>query len=671
MGNNRVKFYGKEDRSNIFFVPRIKEIMDNFLSNQMTLNTIEEAIEIQNIIKYIDAEIFSDWTPEYIERIKDAKKELKRTVAKYLGTVKVEEILDFMKTLIYEYRDDFFETFAKFKYADKISEELFMKEFRESGIPIRFLLKSQYLITVYSDSIKSCILANPLSIEMLISNFTEKNREMILFPNNISKENWDKLLDEYIDDPNANINYMAILENPIKNLDSKIYFSVTPKQKIRIKKRYNEFSKSIMSKDSGLIINTVIYSNCDAYTDAVQKQKNQVTIREALDQSIVNNMLATNSGVLPKQIEYTMVSLVDKDQIDDDHSFESLLKYFSMDFDFFTEKLISNLPSYPNKEIGTISKNIGIKTVNSYEHGFYFNVKNEFAVIKIHAISTILNSWDLDIEDLINWFFTEYCAKQYDVRWLPLNFPHKDEIIGNRTSTLFRIEESIRKQYQILVTEDEIKSDLVNETPTPLISNLQSLHSTKYAILSESNLAKHLLYLIFNDQSQLNYINEEIMEDTFFDLILKHKLKISDFKEYHKEGLQCLIDNNIITEKNNILHFKNSVKTNLLHEIYIYGSISYINSSSEEKIVLKELEKEKLIVFSNTLFTKQETDYLNFLLNNKVYDNSWGIRNKYQHGVPHYDQENQYRNDYVYALLILLMYMVKINNELKHLQDTY
>ncbi|MGH2183037.1 hypothetical protein ACQ10C_15725, partial [Enterococcus faecalis] len=85
--------------------------------------------------------------------------------------------------------------------------------------------------------------------------------------------------------------------------------------------------------------------------------------------------------------------------------------------------------------------------------------------------------------------------------------------------------------------------------------------------------------------------------------------------------------------KNDILQFKNITKVNLLREIFLLGSTSYLHSSSEEKTALTELEKEGLIIFSNTLFTKQESDYLNFLLNNKVFDNSWAIRNRYQHGA--------------------------------------
>lgn len=670
METDRVKFYGKGDLSTVYFLPRVKKIIDTFLVDSVVPTSFEEALEIQNVIKYIDAEVFhKDWSSEYIDKIKDTKPKLKKAVANFFGTAKVEEILYSIGTIGYEYRDDFFENFAHFNYAKKISEKDFIKKFTKAGIPIQDLLKSQYFVTVYSSSIKRYLLTSPLSIEILISNFTDGNREKLYFPDNISKEEWNKLLDEYIDDPSANLNYIAILENPIKNLDRKKFFSITPKQKIRVKERSKKYRKNIISKDSGVLMSTIIYIERKAYKEAVNKEKDQMSIKEALDRSIVNNIMAAAGGTESQLFKCSMNALIDKAQIDDDHSFESLLKYFCTNFKFFTEKMIVNLPSYPNKEMGTVTKTMGVKTDNSYNYGFYFNMKNQLAVFKIQTISSILNSWNLDIEDLIEWFFTEYCVKQYGVSWLSLNLPHKDENTGNRTSTFFRIEESIRTQYHVFTEENEIDSDLVNETSTPPISNLKSLLPIKHAYLSENDLAKGVLHLLFDDQSRITYINKEIKGDSFFDLLLSHDLSISDFQEYHRATLQHLIDINILIEKKGILQFESITKIKLLREIYWYGSTSYLHSSSEEKVALAELKEEELIVFSNKFFSKEESDYLNFLLNNKVFDNSWAIRNRYQHGVPNYDDLKQYGEDNALSLLILMIYVVKIDDELKNRQQ--
>ncbi|EKZ4889196.1 hypothetical protein QNS99_002883, partial [Listeria monocytogenes] len=101
-----------------------------------------------------------------------------------------------------------------------------------------------------------------------------------------------------------------------------------------------------------------------------------------------------------------------------------------------------------------------------------------------------------------------------------------------------------------------------------------------------------------------------------------------------------------------------------LRNIYLFGVTSFIHASNEEKAVLDELERENIIVFDKSLFTKQESDYLNFMLNNKSFDNSWAIRNGYQHGAPNYENGDQYENDNAIALLVLIHDMIKIDDEL-------
>ncbi|MCU9767274.1 hypothetical protein N4803_00700, partial [Enterococcus faecalis] len=55
-----------------------------------------------------------------------------------------------------------------------------------------------------------------------------------------------------------------------------------------------------------------------------------------------------------------------------------------------------------------------------------------------------------------------------------------------------------------------------------------------------------------------------------------------------------------------------------------------------------------------------EVDYLNYILNNSEFDNALGLRNKYSHGS--IVEENE--TDYFYTLIILVIYVIKINEEL-------
>jgi hypothetical protein len=84
----------------------------------------------------------------------------------------------------------------------------------------------------------------------------------------------------------------------------------------------------------------------------------------------------------------------------------------------------------------------------------------------------------------------------------------------------------------------------------------------------------------------------------------------------------------------------------------------------KEKAKINEMLADGRLNAKNALFSDPEMDYLNFLLNNSTFDNSWSIRNNYQHGIPNYDSPNHYEFDNHIALLVLLNHVVKINDEL-------
>ena len=68
-----------------------------------------------------------------------------------------------------------------------------------------------------------------------------------------------------------------------------------------------------------------------------------------------------------------------------------------------------------------------------------------------------------------------------------------------------------------------------------------------------------------------------------------------------------------------------------------------------------------MICYENTLFSKNEYDYLNFYLNSK-FSNGLELRNKYAHGT-HSTDGSQHFNDYFKFLEILVLIIIKINEE--------
>lgn len=67
--------------------------------------------------------------------------------------------------------------------------------------------------------------------------------------------------------------------------------------------------------------------------------------------------------------------------------------------------------------------------------------------------------------------------------------------------------------------------------------------------------------------------------------------------------------------------------------------------------------------YGNTLFSRPEQEYLNYMLNKAEFSNGQDLRNKYLHDTHPQDEKTQYQ-DYLELLKIMILIIIKINEEL-------
>ena len=68
------------------------------------------------------------------------------------------------------------------------------------------------------------------------------------------------------------------------------------------------------------------------------------------------------------------------------------------------------------------------------------------------------------------------------------------------------------------------------------------------------------------------------------------------------------------------------------------------------------------LYYENTLFTKPEAAYLNYMLNKSEFSNGLDLRNKYVHSTYPIDKEIQYI-DYAKLMKVTVLVIIKINEE--------
>ncbi len=101
----------------------------------------------------------------------------------------------------------------------------------------------------------------------------------------------------------------------------------------------------------------------------------------------------------------------------------------------------------------------------------------------------------------------------------------------------------------------------------------------------------------------------------------------------------------------------------ILYDLFIKEVICYQYLDEEQKAIVDKMISDNDLYSETTLFSIPEQQYLSYMLNDKLFSNGPEIRNKYAHGNYPSD-ENKHHENYIFLLNIMIMTIVKINEEI-------
>ena len=467
-----------------------------------------EIIEYHNLLKFLKDKDFSNISSgkdvdEYIPKIN-------KLLSIYFHNKTKSDIVDDLKfmfdscnseglrgderIIILNYQEDYLECFEKHNLSKKIDEASLEEVIQSLNIPARILLRTNYLYQKYPKLMKKVFLSDAKNFELLFDNYTDNyggNKKKYYIPKNITKNEMYQLCQQYIENEIANVNYLKLIEQGIQDLTE---MNIDGKLKLRAKEKIDKIEKAHLFNKDGTFISNGFSQEIIVYTRKEDYEKDKSEMK----------------------------GLIDIDWLKENHEPETLLKYLMHLEYFFTKNWILNLCSFPSFESSIFEKVFGIKTKKHYETGYYFLLKNKLIQLCFQAFETFLkNGLDTRIEDLIHFFFTEYSEVNYQIKWLGLDFAKVDEKISIQIKNLFTVEEHIRKQWNLFVTENEIDRKLFEFENTPKIKDLRSLTDKKYIYTNTENKdIDQILKLLFSDQAGISYIDENLHEDFFYELML-------------------------------------------------------------------------------------------------------------------------------------------------------
>ncbi len=135
-------------------------------------------------------------------------------------------------------------------------------------------------------------------------------------------------------------------------------------------------------------------------------------------------------------------------------------------------------------------------------------------------------------------------------------------------------------------------------------------------------------------------------------------MKKEDFYEYQKTNIDKLIANDVIIIENEVIHL-NPYIVKLVYEFYHKEVICYNYSKCE---ILDQWIAENKVSNDSKLFSRNESNYINFMLNQAEFSNGLDLRNRYTHDTCS-TNEKVHQNDYFMLLKIMILFVIKINEE--------
>ena len=622
-----VKFYSEKDNAFRWEIDKILKIIKN--QDIERAWSVNDMIIFYNISKYLSFKQFADYINDKIDiDIVLYEKNIKKKLGQFIGINK-NKFIDLYDEDNFLMTDDFLEIIEKFEIYKDITTDGFKKFLCKEHVHVHFVLKHKKIVEFFNALVKEAILSDPRNAELIISIYLKESDSNI--PRNISEKELLGLIEEYIDSEFVNLN---VLKRIVTFPNGK-GISISDKIKLHAKRKAEVEEEKIFS--NGICLETGISIS---YPD----QQNEVIICYKLGRSI--DLKISRSWI--------------KDNLD----YPTLWNNFIYLFNFVDDKFCLEFDS-KKSEISTPESVLFHSGDYLYNTSYAFTKKEMISNAEIYSYIQVLSVVGIRFEDMIEWFFHKYIKEEFTILDFAVKLPSEETSYFEKCRTILPEIDRIFKQYDLLVEDGSIDQELIQMSSSSVkVKDIKSFVKSKY-VYPSSDWFKTSTYLLFSDQSGIFYLPEKGKEfNNFFDLISKCDLSKNEFKEYQIREIQWLFDSNLIFEDaNGYLKFVEIKLIYILSELYHNEVINFWHYPEDIRKRINFLVEQEYVCFESSLLSRNEQDYFDFYLNKAKFTNGHDIRNRYLHGTNSND-ERQYKADYYTILKIIVIIIIKINDDL-------
>ena len=629
---HRVKYFPLPDLACGWGIEKIEELYQK--KDTLEVQDINDAIEFYNFYLYFHDEklIWKKWTKEQVSEFKKFSNEIKLKAFQFIGQLDDTSIYSELSNLYFEYNSDFICLFEITKLYKKISKTTFKKIFQTNILHLYDILENKNLTDYFGEDIVSLLLDKEDGGEYIIKAADSEDNGIDTknyIPKCLTIEDKNIILEKYLLSPNINFNYINLL------LDLPLYKSLSPVLVKKYIQKRNEIEKQIRKNSK------------QSYSISVSFVENQNEL------AIIEN---SSDGIKSTYSKDWVL-----DNLDD---YPTLLNNFIYMLEFSDETMRLYLPSMKiNSGLINamfISNNSKIYNINPVAQKLEFQ-----RILSMQTFYELLLSKNVYLEKLFSWFFSDYLVNEFGVPVFKTHITLDSRSYLEKCHELVTNIDVICKEIYAYKEFGEISFDLLAiNSKNVKFQEVPSLLKNKY-VYSCGHVFKMLCFNLFSDQCLLHYVKRiKKSYKSFFELLLNEEIYESDYENGYKIVLNTLKEWDLIYfDKNNRIYLKNLIRINILKELNTFGFINFHRYPQEYKDEINFLKIKKIVRFEDTLFSKQESDYFNYYLND-VYSNGPKLRNLYAHGIEYLneDDDSHYSN-YIVLLRLMVLLIIKINDE--------
>lgn len=627
MEKKRLLYYKDREYLSLKNMKLIEGFIEKLKKDKLN-EDLEEVIESYNVYKYLSSKKY----PNYEQHIP----KIQSFIGKFFSKSKLNSLEEEYLILNDNYKSNFWGLISEFNIIKNISVQNLERFISETKTSIYLPLNYKKIVDKFENLIKKLLLSSPHNFEYIIDYYNKSVSSQIFIPQNLSLEEIEQLARRYCELDGGNLIYLEMIAKwPNQN-----ELKLNPRIKLKARRSYEKQKDEFLKNSGKTLYKLGISFKRDLKSDC----------------EIENN----------ESREYMHINF-NKSWLEDNLDYPTILNNYIYFFSIFNLYGQFSILDSPYRSEGLIDF-WGVKFESEYRETLTFKHKKALFLLFFVAYFDFLSFNNIDLEEVFQGYYEDLLSEEYNLDEFFFSASNSTSTYYERCKSVIPEMESILKQFNLFREEGEIDKELLEvEAEGINYRSIKSFNPKKYVYFASKEI-EVLSSLIFDWSSSLAVRNKENYTLTFYERV-SNTLYETEIESHQKHDFSELISSDFIgVNVFNQVYFKNKEMISIYKNIWEFGYISTSNISEEMLLILDEETKQGKLKYGDTLFSKQEIDYISYILDSKIFSNSKKLRNSIIHGGSGKKSEEEYKKNYMELLLIFLLYTFKINEELDTFQ---